>query len=257
MDTEKLATAPPAHWARSAREQPCVRAGTLLIGLGSHYGDDCAGWCVACAVAAALQKTPAAACRRAVVRLARQPLEILDWCSECARLLIVDACLPGQHGDADLLPSHGAWERWKWPHVPALRLRPATSHDFGLQQTLALGSQLGMLPAEVEIWGLYIAPHSVRAGWEPSGHAQPRATDALAVTSTMPRGICPEGWTSSGDCGDGATLRPRDSGRSSNGVEMCGRHAHLACNLSPNVRAAIPKIVDALIRSLAGQAFTE
>lgn len=257
MYTEKLAIAAQANWDRLAGEQPPLHAGTLLVGLGSHQGNDCVGWCVACAVAAALQKIAAAECRRVSVRLARQPLELLHWCSGRARLVIVDACLPELHGEAHFLPSPGAWERWRWPDVPALRLRPVTSHDFGLQQTLALASELAMLPAEVEVWGLYVAPHSVHTVPGLSGHAQPHAADALAATRSTPSGVCLGGWTRSEDFGAVATVRPTRSDPSPSGAEVCGRCADLVCQLSPLVRAALPKIVDELVRSLAGPALVE
>ncbi len=253
MPSGQPAAARAAHWDCPAREQPAPQPDTLLVGLGSHQGDDCAGWCVACAAAAALQNLPAECCRP-TVRLARQPLELLHWCCGCARLVIVDACLPDQCSEARLLPSPGTWRRWRWPHIPALRLRPATSHDFGLLHTLALGSRLGILPPEVEIWGLYIAPHSLHTVRGLSGPADPHDADALAPARSSPSGARLEGRTSSWACDALAAVRPTPNGLSTSGADICGLYAQLVSQLSPSVRAALPKIVDALVRSLAAPA---
>lgn len=204
------------------------RAGTLLVGLGSPHGDDCVGWCVASALAAALDRAAAPSQVPILVRLAQVPLELLHWCGELARLVIVDACVPAPCGPHDSRPSPGAYERWYWPEVPTVRLRPATSHDLGLADVLALGSSLQMLPPEVEIWGLWIAPESVRA-----------ASVSHSAAGTNVGG----GPTAGASCLH--TVPPHVGKPGCTCVEL---ERQLSCSL----RAVLPTIVSELWRSLVG-----
>ena len=216
-------------------------AATLLVGLGSPCGDDAVGGCVAAGVAEALRHaragetagmsvgtsagTSAAALAGAAVRLARAPLELLDWCGGQARLVIVDACVhePGQMRHA--APSPGTCVCWRWPALPAVRRPPATSHHFGLAEALALADALRILPAETVVVGIWVDPCAVTSATR-HGPLYPQAGAAGAAVPTL-----------------SAPGRPTPA--------VAEWQAELIRQLSPGLRAALPKIIEQLLDCLA------
>jgi hydrogenase maturation protease len=123
----------------------------LVVGLGSHHGDDQAGWLVL----DDLQKKRFP-CER-LIRL-RHPADLLDHVEAERSLVICDACAGGG------LP--GTTRLFQWPSENLIYSRPAGSHDLSLCEVLQLGRQLDCLPDAVRIWVVEGAAWS--AGSEPS-----------------------------------------------------------------------------------------
>ena len=117
-----------------------------VIGLGSPFGDDRAGWDL---VAALRDRVPAAV---DLVALDRPGAALINWIEGVDWLVLVDACLAGdQVGrfhriDPSALQTPGpAWN----------------SHALDLHEVLALARQLGLAPPRLDIYAIAIdAPGS-------------------------------------------------------------------------------------------------
>jgi hydrogenase maturation protease len=108
----------------------------LIVGLGSHHGDDAVGWHVAEALARRVGDA-------AVVRTARSPADVLDWTVGVDWLLLCDGC----RGSGP----PGCVRRWTWP-LSAPALAWSGTHDLGLLDVMALAERLGRLPRRVYVW---------------------------------------------------------------------------------------------------------
>lgn len=111
----------------------------LIVGVGSPHADDQLGWLVAQRLR---QQTP----DHCQVRLAANPLELLDWTEDCSELHVIDAC----HGNQ----AAGTIYRWAWPSPEIQNGYWAGTHDFNLSGVLALANQLNLLPPTVIVWGI-------------------------------------------------------------------------------------------------------
>lgn len=114
---------------------------TLVVGIGSPYGDDRVGWKIA-------EQIAQLAGDRLVARCARTPAEMLDWLDEVVELHVCDAFVQ----EAAI----GEVRHWQWPSPQIAQTRFRGSHDFSLPAALALAEQLGRLPARVCMWGVAI-----------------------------------------------------------------------------------------------------
>ncbi len=109
----------------------------LVVGLGSHHGDDQAGWLVLDRLRE--RNFPAARLTRIL-----HPVDLLDVSDPQQSLILCDACRgSGAPGDV----SH-----CRWPSDHFIITRHSGSHDLSLREVLELGQQLGRLPQIVEIW---------------------------------------------------------------------------------------------------------
>lgn len=124
----------------------------LVIGLGSHHGDDQAGWLIV----GRLQELgyPLHLLRKTV-----HPADLLDELSSAAPLLICDACHDA--GDA------GTIHRWQWPDDSLRNLRGGSTHDMSLVQVLELADQFADHQFYAEIWGV------TGTHWSPASHPGP------------------------------------------------------------------------------------
>jgi hydrogenase maturation protease len=118
---------------------------TLLVGVGSSFGDDQAGWRAAKGVADRVNRNSVQ------VRLARSPAELLNWIDGFERLVVCDACRGS--GPA------GEIRRYEWPTKDLADLRWSGTHDLPLPVVLALAQQLDRLPNQVVIWVVEGHPH--------------------------------------------------------------------------------------------------
>ena len=137
----------------------------FIVGLGSHHGDDQAGWLVVDQLQA--RGYP-------VTRLARlqHPADLLDVIETEPTLVICDACLGGD--------SLGTIRSLCWPTDKLAYQRPSGSHDLSLADVMELGQRLGSLPERVLIWTVQAGSWS--AGSEPSLEVQSaaaRVADAI------------------------------------------------------------------------------
>jgi hydrogenase maturation protease len=113
-------------------------APVTIIGLGSPWGDDRVGWCVADALSERLG--PA---RARILKLDRPGTGLLDRIAGRHRVLLVDAAVTGAApGSLHVLPLTEL----------ASGSSTASSHGFGLADALRLGRNLGMLPPELDIY---------------------------------------------------------------------------------------------------------
>lgn len=108
----------------------------LVVGLGSHFGDDQAGWLI-------VDQLRELGYPESNLRKAQHPTDILDLLEQFDRLLICDAC----HGAG----SAGTIHRWPWPSEYLVHLHADGTHDMGLNQVLNLANELGWRPSSVSI----------------------------------------------------------------------------------------------------------
>lgn len=130
-----------------------------VIGLGSAFGDDRAGWEV---VAGLRERLPVGVrCHRAA-----DPLAVLDAPAGCELLLVIDACQGAG--------PPGTLHRFEWPDARLITVGATSSHGVGLVAALDLAATLGRLPPKVVI-------HSVEGSLGESG-----AGLSPAVESAIP-----------------------------------------------------------------------
>lgn len=115
---------------------------TLIVGLGSHQGDDRAGWLVA-------DRLAACGTAEMEIRHALSPWDLPGWLDGRDELLICDAC----RGSG----SPGAWQRWIWPDTSFAQFPRGASHDFPLTAALQLAELLGVAPRRILIWTIELA----------------------------------------------------------------------------------------------------
>jgi hydrogenase maturation protease len=111
---------------------------TLIIGIGSDFGDDWLGPFVINKLSARFPSCE--------VRRLRSPLDLLDYLDDIERLHVVDACRgPGPPGTI-------IHRDWPSPDLDCVQF--SGTHDFGLIATLQLAERLQRLPLHVTIWGV-------------------------------------------------------------------------------------------------------
>lgn len=120
---------------------------TLVVGIGSPYGDDQAGWIIVQQLRNLHNST------HSTIRQAAAPANVLDWLDKVERLIICDAC--------EGLGCIGAAHRWQWPTEDFPNNNWRGTHDLSLPVVLQLAQKLGRLPARVEIWGIEGAKRGV------------------------------------------------------------------------------------------------
>jgi hydrogenase maturation protease len=107
-----------------------------VVGLGTTFGDDRAGWEV---VAGLGERLPAG------VRCGHSsdPLAVLDAPPGCELMVVIDAC----QGAGPL----GSVHRFVWPDPRLVTVGGVSSHGVGLAAALELAATLGRLPPKVVI----------------------------------------------------------------------------------------------------------
>jgi len=139
----------------------------LVVGIGSHHGDDIAGWLV-------LDQLQAIGISPQYLVRIRHPAALLDVAEPDRQLILCDAC----HG----LGQPGSIRLWNWPTDLLISTRHCTSHDVSLPDVLQLGVRLGALPQLIAIWGIE------GLNWEPgSGHSPEVSQGAVAVANRLSR----------------------------------------------------------------------
>ena len=111
----------------------------LIVGLGSHHGDDRAGWMV-------IEQLEAIGHPAEFLLRIAHSVDLLDRASPGQPLIICDACQGS--GTA------GRITRWLWPSDQIVTLRHCGTHDLSLGEVLQLGRTLNCLPERIEIWGI-------------------------------------------------------------------------------------------------------
>ncbi len=159
-------------------------APTLIVGIGSDFGDDQLGIFVAERLA-----TQFPACN---VRVLRSPLHLLDCLEGIERLHVVDAC----RGEG----SAGAIVRFDWPAKELEEVRFQGTHDFPIVAALHLAQRLHRLPTHVTIWAAVVADttvhHALLAPLSPLAAAAAEGLIARIASEVMDASITPQASSS-------------------------------------------------------------
>lgn len=123
---------------------PSCKQGLLIIGIGSPFGDDRAGW----EVIEKLQRMELPSGIR-LLSLDRPGVELIEQMQGHARVILIDAVHSEEHPPGTCLE---LTQR-------SLRLHDnASTHGFGLAETLRLGQSLNALPLQLQLYGICIRP---------------------------------------------------------------------------------------------------
>jgi len=153
-------------------------AQTLIVGIGSPYGDDQAGW----RVVEQLQQTFTAIRNHEIeIRLARTPGDLLNRVNRDQQLIICDACQGNK-------PT-GTIECWSWPTEGLTEVDWAGTHDLGLYTVLKLLDKLERLPTKVTLWGIYTRSANVDDALSPEvntaiNQLTQTLTDSIVITTS-------------------------------------------------------------------------
>lgn len=134
----------------------------IMIGLGSPYGDDQVGW----QVVERLRNTAKITGTALLIR-DRPGARLLEDLQGWHRAILIDA----MHSGAAV----GTLHCLDLNRLEAISTM-TSSHGFGLAETLRLGKTLGVLPAEISIYGIEIES-------EPMGCFQAPLSPAVAATA--------------------------------------------------------------------------
>jgi hydrogenase maturation protease len=114
---------------------------TKVIGVGSHHGDDRAGWEVA-------ERLRRRANLGAEIVSVSDVSNLLHHFDDCDRLILIDACLSGD--------TPGTVKRLEWPDA-RIRSRGGTStHGLGIADALELAEQLAQRPREIVLFAIEV-----------------------------------------------------------------------------------------------------
>jgi hydrogenase maturation protease len=113
----------------------------VVVGVGSPFGDDQAGW----RLIETLERRPHLPARLIQVD---EPTKLLDALDGCRKLIIVDAC----RGVCQI----GAVTRLKWPDPRIAKQHSHSTHGVGVGDALRLAEQLWRLPPDVVIYGIEV-----------------------------------------------------------------------------------------------------
>jgi hydrogenase maturation protease len=111
-----------------------------IIGVGSPYGDDQAGWRVIDRLRAILDVSESIA--RVVI--IQTPVDILTLVDDDVDVILIDAC----QGSG----SSGEVQCFNWPDSRIVKLRHALGHGMSLDEALQLAAAIGKAPANCVIW---------------------------------------------------------------------------------------------------------
>lgn len=113
-----------------------------IIGLGSPYGDDQAGWDVITRIGDGLPPQVEA------IALDRPGAALINWIRDCRRVVLIDAVLdPTRVGQFSVL-DEGQRTRSQ---------RAFSSHSLELDETLQLAATLNASPERIDIYGIFIS----------------------------------------------------------------------------------------------------
>lgn len=111
-----------------------------VVGLGTPFGDDRAGWDV---VERLRERLP----HGTSAEVTSDPLAVLECPSGCELLVVIDACR-----GAD--PRPGTLHRFEWPDARLMAEGGVSSHGVGLTAALELAAALGRLPPRVVVFAI-------------------------------------------------------------------------------------------------------
>lgn len=119
-----------------------IKPDVRVIGIGSHYGSDAAGW-----LACETLKSQAIS-TRIDWKLCRTPSQLPDLVIDYKAVVILDAILSDQP-NGQVLPL-------QWPIHQEAYHSPCSSHGLGVIDALQLAATLGQLPVLTYILGISV-----------------------------------------------------------------------------------------------------
>lgn len=144
------------------------QAKTLVIGIGSHHGDDAAGWEVVRQLSQLLDSRFPKNDHGIVTRCASVPHDIFDWLESGATTHIVDAVLSTKttvmRYEVRSIDDELCLDEWQNSGASCAerrtfrfkdlsnRLGSSSSHQFDLPSALRLALALGTLPKQLSLW---------------------------------------------------------------------------------------------------------
>jgi hydrogenase maturation protease len=143
----------------SLTHRPAKALSTTIVGLGSPFGDDQAGW----QLVELLQRRPDVPAQLRIIHEATQLVDELDG---CRKLIIVDACRGGT--------LTGTISRLRWPDPRIRQNHNHSTHGVGLCNALQLAERIGRMPPSVEIFGIEIG------NFQPRDEMSPEIVRAVA-----------------------------------------------------------------------------
>jgi len=130
-----------------------------VIGIGSAFDDDQAGWLV-------IDRLAQLGMHECDLRKASVPHDIIDWLSPSTVVHLVDACQDPQptvrRFQIAIATATGSLEAIAEPqdslpsNWPFTQVRSNSTHQFSLLDTLGLAAALGQLPLNLVLWTIAI-----------------------------------------------------------------------------------------------------
>lgn len=111
----------------------------IVVGLGSHCGDDQAGWLI-------VEQLRSLGYPGDRLKQVSHSAAIMDVIEPQCPLIVCDAC-----HQPDLA---GQIYSWEWPNRSIVDLSRHGTHDMGLNEILILAGELGQQPASIDIWAV-------------------------------------------------------------------------------------------------------
>ncbi len=120
-----------------------LRSAVMVVGIGSHHGDDAVGWRVIAILRDMLETSESSG--RYELLTVRSPIELMGALERAEVLHVVDACRGTEPGRI---------HRWLWPSPELDESRVLGTHDWNLVRALALGAELAWMPGRIVVWGI-------------------------------------------------------------------------------------------------------
>lgn len=122
---------------------------TAIIGIGSPFGDDNAGWnTVDQLEEEAWVRTRQEAGTLTIEKLDRPGMNLLEYMRGYDHVILVDAVVSSKHSSGMILKLQ--------PEDLAQLEAPLSSHGLGIAEALEMGKALDTLPKRLEIWGVVV-----------------------------------------------------------------------------------------------------
>lgn len=129
---------------------PPPSAKTAIIGIGSPFEDDIAGWSAVDVLAEeSWVKTRLEAGTLVLHKLDRPGMELLEYMCGHEHVILIDGVVSVKHSPGMILKLK--------PEELEQMQAPVSSHGIGVAEALAMGKVLGTLPPRLEVWGVVIA----------------------------------------------------------------------------------------------------
>lgn len=111
----------------------------VVVGLGSDFADDCAGWMI-------VEGLQARGYPQTHLRRLAHPVHLLDALGVSEHVVICDAC--------EGAGAPGSVHHWIWPTPHMHQLSCHGTHQIGLNDVLTIGQFVDKPPIRIDIWAV-------------------------------------------------------------------------------------------------------